>query len=172
MQMESKALDSTKSITESTPLKQATLSNKKLTKALFITGFGVLILFIIVRLVFKSQGDHVTDMPEVGELTYKPKRIEEKSKTEEFEQQRMEKQQKEMGYEENNYVVPNFNELTKKNENTVANIITPISPTIKTTSNSENRSNHKTEQTAQVQATYTTPGSKLNYRSEYFSGNQ
>ncbi len=137
------------------------IDNKKLSRVLFMSGFALLILFILIRLVFKAKGDTVTDMPTVGELTYNPKKIEEKSKMQQFEDQRMEKQRKEMGYEENNYTVPDFKDLTKRSERTTDIEIVKYEKENREIKRNEGRS---VPENAKVNSV-----SKLGYQSAYFT---
>lgn len=142
------------------------LDSKKLTKILFITGFSLLLLFIVVRLIFKAKGEQVTDMPTIGELSYSPKKIQEQSKVQQFEEQRNEKQRKEMGLDENNYVVPNFHELTVKQNSDNENMQTNTD--IHRLSNTEHINYTKNIEPS-TQSKNTVPNSKLNYHSEYYS---
>ncbi len=147
------------------------IDNKRLTKLLFISGFGLLILFICVRLLFKSQADRITDMPTVGQLSYTPKRIEEKSKMQQFEENKKETERKKMGYEENNYVVPNFNEFTKKSES-----IDPVNKTgaefkstVATIKPAQNRTLTTSIAISSQKVQENTPSSKLDFHSNYFN---
>lgn len=140
------------------------IDNKKLTKILFITGFSLLLLFIMIRLIFKSRGDRVTDMPSVGELTYNPEKIQEQSKTEQFEEQRMEKQRKEMGLDENNYVIPSFHELRGEQNITQPNLV----PEKEQPSSAEYANYTTVNPKPLKQQESNTPASKLNFHSDYY----
>ena len=93
------------------------MDNKKLVKVLVISGTALLILFIFVRLAVKNSGDRITDMPTIGELKYDPKKVKEESKVEQFEQQKKEKDRREMGQDNSQYVIPNFTDLSGKKDN-------------------------------------------------------
>src|ERR1035437_6996209 len=95
------------------------LDNKKLVKVLVISGVGLLIIFILVRLALKTSGDRVTEMPTIGELKYEPAKVKEESKVEQFEEQKKEIDRKAMGYDNSQYVIPNFNNLLDKKDNSV-----------------------------------------------------
>lgn len=127
------------------------MDNKKLTKILFISGFGLLILFIIVRLAFKSHSERITDMPTAPELSYAPKKMEEKTKMQQFEQRRLDRQRKEMGYEENNYVVPDFNDLTRKSDSIKAGSEASIVDEQRTAGNSSYSRQNNNERNNTVQ---------------------
>src|ERR1035437_5766746 len=95
------------------------MENKKLHKILVVTGVGALIVCIVLKLAIKSSGDRITEMPTIGELKYNPKTVKEESKVEQFEQEKKEKDRKEMGQENSQYVIPNFNNLTDKKDNSL-----------------------------------------------------
>src|ERR1035437_5123176 len=95
------------------------MENKKLHKILVVTGVGALILCLVLKLAIKSSGRRITEMPTIGELKYNPKTVKEESKVEQFEQQKKEQDRKEMGQENSQYVIPNFNNLTEKKDNSV-----------------------------------------------------
>jgi hypothetical protein len=91
------------------------LNNKKLTKVLVILGVLLLFVFIIIRITVKNTGDRVTDMPSIGDLPYSPKKEKDVSRSEEYYNQEKKAREKELGLtEEEKYIIPNLNELSKK----------------------------------------------------------
>ena len=159
------------------------LDNKKLVKIMVVTGAGLLIVFIIVRLATKNNGGQITDMPSIGELNYNPKKVKEESKIEQFEQQKKESEQKAMGYQDNsNFEVPNFNKLIENGEKQTAQQATDnnsklsastntvisqkqVSSQVPTSSNSIKPPNNSSSPKSS-----STP--KLNYQSDYFKSNK
>ena len=154
------------------------MENKKLHKILVVTGVAALILCIVLKLAIKSSGDRITDMPTIGELKYNPKTVKEESKVEQFEQQKKEQDRKEMGQENSQYVIPNFNNLTDKKENSLLTQSignnTASSPNVRTSSaHAPTQVQNKTNSFASTPTAKKTssPDSKLNYHSTYFSTN-
>ena len=154
------------------------MENKKLHKILVVTGVGALILCIVLKLAIKSSGDRITEMPTIGELKYNPKTVKEESKVEQFEQQKKEQDRKEMGQDNSQYVIPNFNNLTEKKANAV---ITQTSgnntaslPTVRTSSFHAPApiQNKTSSSSSTAPSKKTSPiDSKLNYHSDYFKTN-
>ncbi len=154
------------------------MENKKLHKILVVTGVGALILCIVLKLAIKSSGDRITEMPTIGELKYNPKTVTEESKVEQFEQQKKEQDRKEMGQDNSQYVIPNFNNITDKKENSVVSQSSgnnsSQSPTTRTSSvHAPAPVQYKTNSFASSPPTKkTSPSdSKLNYHSDYFKTN-
>lgn len=158
------------------------LDNKKLVKVLVVSGTGLLILFIIIRLAFKNSGNELEAMPTIGELNYEPKKIEETSKIEQFEEQKKEADRKAMGNDNSQYVIPSFKNLSDKpvTQQSIPNSTIPtggeqtvsIRPTtIKTQpdhiAGGYSRSANPTT-TPQTTPVKPSNNSKLNYHSDYF----
>jgi len=154
------------------------MENKKLHKILVVVGVGALILCIVLKLAIKSSGDRITEMPTIGELKYNPKTVKEESKVEQFEQQKKDQDRKEMGQENSQYVIPNFNNLTDKKENSVVSQSSgnnfASSPSIKTSSIHVPApvQNKTSSSSSTAPSKKTSPiDSKLNYHSDYFKTN-
>lgn len=155
------------------------MENKKLHKFLVVSGVAALILCIVLKLAIKSSGDRITEMPTIGELKYNPKTVKEESKVEQFEQQKKDQDRKEMGQDNSQYVIPNFNNLTDKKENSVVSQSSgnnsSSSHTVKTSSaNVPAPVQNKTNSFASTPTTkkISPVDSKLNYHSAYFSTNK
>jgi|ERR1035437_2120967 hypothetical protein len=154
------------------------MENKKLHKILVVTGVGALILCIVLKLAIKSSGDRITEMPTIGELKYNPKTVKEESKVEQFEQQKKEQDRKEMGQENSQYVIPNFNNLTDKKDNSLVtqssgNNSFQSSSTRTSSVHASTSVQNKTNSFASSPPTKkpSSSDSKLNYHSAYFSTN-
>src|ERR1035437_8035095 len=161
------------------------MENKKLHKILVVTGVGALILCIVLKLAIKSSGDRITEMPTIGELKYNPKTVKEESKVEQFEQQKKEQDSKEMGQDNSQYVIPNFNNLSDKKENAIITQTSAgnsaLSPTGRTSSVHipapvQNKSNSTASTVPTKKISPAIPPlagqvSKLNYHSDYFKTN-
>jgi Conjugative transposon, TraM len=150
--------------------------NKKLVRALVVSGVGLLIIFILLRLAFKNGGDRVTDMPTIGELKYDPQKVKEESKVEQFEEQKKESDRKDMGYDNSQYVIPNFNNLLDKKESAVVTQSSgnnsASSPGVKTSS-APSAVQYRSSALASTAGAkkISPPDSKLNYHSDYFKTN-
>jgi len=138
------------------------IDNRKLTKYLFIFGFIMLLLIIIIRMVNISGSDRLTDMPQVGELSYSPGEIKEKSKIEQFEEEEREKRNKEMGFEENKIVFPTFSEIKKEEINQSQKMTSPAIITEQAVKSSTPGITLPPKNT-----TSTISNKKLSYHSEY-----
>ena len=154
------------------------MENKKLHKILVVTGVAALILCIVLKLAIKSSGDRITEMPTIGELKYNPKTVKEESKVEQFEQQKKDQDRKEMGQDNSQYVIPNFNNLTEKKENSVISQSSgnnfASSPSIKTsTIHAPATIQNKTSSSSSTAPSkkMSPIDSKLNYHSDYFKTN-
>lgn len=142
------------------------MDNKKLTKYLFISGFALLLIIILVRLVVKNSGDRVTDMPAIGELDYRPGKMETKSKIEQFKEEDNAHKSQAMGLKsEDNYIVPNFNELIKKQEPPIQSIPVPSIDNQKPISTEKNPVNSPVQSQP-----YKNPA--LDNHSDYFDNNK
>lgn len=160
------------------------VDNKKLVRGLVISGAGLLIVFILIRLAFKNNGNELEAMPTIGELSYEPKKIEETSKIEQFEEQKKEADRKAMGNDNSQYVIPNFNNISERPAaqpsvqiNTVLSETTPVhavstQPSINKPQSNPVVSNYtksaNSTSAAQVTPTKYSNSSKLNYQSDYF----
>ena len=163
------------------------MDNKKLVKTLVVSGTGLLIIFIMVRLAFKNSGDRITDMPTIGELKYEPEKIKEESKAEQFEKQKKESDRKEMGYDNSQYVIPNFNNLLDKKDNSATVQSAENKSTASFAGSRKNISSERKPPYQNPTALTSTlnkasssvptapakkispPASKLNYHSDYFN---
>lgn len=144
------------------------MDNKKLTKILGIALVIVLLFVIVLRLALKRGEPREAELPNMSEeITYNPKKEVEKTKTQQFEEDRQKENESKYGSGAEQYAVPNFNEVltTKQEPNpNTTNQTTTLSEPNKTTS-TPNTSGYNYNPNVN-----TTP--TPNYESSYFKKNQ
>ncbi|MBN8702749.1 MAG: conjugative transposon protein TraM [Bacteroidetes bacterium] len=86
------------------------MNNKKLTNILTFSLGGLLVLFIVVRLINKNAKEKVTELEPIN-LNYDPQKEKEVSKIQQIEE---EKRRKESDAYSDKYLTPNYNSLFSK----------------------------------------------------------